>query len=121
MIGFVIDLIACGAAATSILYAHISGVHSQRSGQNAKDSATFARRDAERTAADPGPLEVDRGKVVLRLVHPEEAREQLLGGALLRHHAGKRRNSPNSSPQAEETVPPVQADALPAPGRTPKP
>lgn len=119
MIGFVIDLVACGGAATSILYAHISGVHSQRSGQNAMDAAAFARRDAERTAADPAPLEVDHGTVaprrlaVVRALHTDsdEARERLVDGARQRH--------PHTSPSAEETVTPGAGGSTPAPGVAP--
>lgn len=122
MIGIAIDLIACAAAATSILYAHISGVHSQRSGQNAMDAAAFSRRDAEQAAADPAPLEVDRGTVaparrlaVVRALHTDsdEARERLVDGARQRH--------PQMSPQAEGMATPGAAVAVDAPGVVSKP
>lgn len=48
----------------------------------------------------------------------DEAREQLLDAAVRRHPAGRH---PQMSPhRGEETVPPVQADPLHVPGRTPK-
>lgn len=73
-------------------FARLAGISAQQAGNHARAAAASSRRDAEGAAADPALVEIDRGTVApLRLVHPEEAREQLLDAAVRRHPAGRRR------------------------------
>ncbi len=94
-------------------YARLAAGSAIEARRHALNTAARARRAGEHTAADPAPLEVDRGAVVrpLRLVHLHEQHEQLVTAAVRRH--------PRSSPPAEETVTPGAAVAIDAPGVAP--
>lgn len=80
-------------AAVSIVYASWSNRRAHDSDQSATRAAGFARRDAEKAAAeDDLEVKVDHGVVVhiepLRLVAADASRERLINAAVHRHPAG---------------------------------
>ncbi|WP_067891338.1 hypothetical protein [Nocardia vaccinii] len=76
------------AAVVAIHKANMASAAAELARQRLADANAEHRRAAEKRAADPAPLEIDRGNVrPLRIVHLHERDEQL-AGAIRRHPAG---------------------------------